>query len=887
MHNSTRIRKRLGERMHSSIRKVDPVAGPVAFSGAPDALPASVVVIESSPTRQHVLRRVLAARFPNIIPHRTPAAALEMTGHWHGAARPSAILLAFEQSSPPRADELLALLCQSEFSDLAVVLLVHNAEPALVSWVSQRTRSAILLWEDFTDSAHCLERLLAPPLAEVETSVPENESIRVLFVDDSRTVRASYTRLLAEQGYAVEVATHAQEALALAQSKSFDIAIIDYFMPGENGDVLCRRLRADPRTAGLSIAILTGTYLDAVIQDSLKAGAVECMFKNEAQELFVARLAAMSRAVRNRKSVEAERSRLAGILASVGDGVYGVNRAGQITFVNPAVRRILGYPENALLIGQAAHQLFHYANEGGHANPDDVCLLQKAYAAGNELHSWETVFWTHVGTAVPVECTVYPLRIDGQPEGSVVAFRDVSERRALQQELLWQANHDPLTRLHNRRYFEAHLDEEVTRCRRGGSSALLYLDLDRFKYINDIAGHAAGDQLLVEISERMRARLRDTDLLARLGGDEFAIILRNAAGDNVLSTAESFREILEHYTFIHGGSQYRIYGSIGVALIGADTQSAGEVLANADIACHVAKNKGRNQTHVYEPGGEAKLVMNVDLGWSARLQEALKSDRFVLHYQPIVPLRGLDAASLPDEGCLFAADRLVEDGVLHSEALVRLTGDTGEIQPNAFLPTAERFGLMPQIDLWVFRHVILQLAELQGLGTRACISVNLSGNTLDDNRFVPEVIDLLARHKVNPGSIIFEITETNAIANIEAAQRLIGELREHGCRFALDDFGSGFSSFHHLKHLPVDCVKIDGQFVRGMVQNPADRAIVMSINDIAHSLGKHTVAEFVENREILELLIECGVDYAQGNYISPPHANVVPAPVRSTRSQRA
>jgi EAL domain-containing protein (putative c-di-GMP-specific phosphodiesterase class I) len=194
---------------------------------------------------------------------------------------------------------------------------------------------------------------------------------------------------------------------------------------------------------------------------------------------------------------------------------------------------------------------------------------------------------------------------------------------------------------------------------------------------------------------------------------------------------------------------------------------------------------------------------------------------------------------------------------------------------------------MPQIDLWVFRHVILQLAELQGLGTRACISVNLSGNTLDDNRFVPEVIDLLARHKVNPGSIIFEITETNAIANIEAAQRLIGELREHGCRFALDDFGSGFSSFHHLKHLPVDCVKIDGQFVRGMVQNPADRAIVMSINDIAHSLGKRTVAEFVENREILELLIECGVDYAQGNYISPPHANVVPAPGRSTRSQRA
>ncbi len=839
-----------------------------------------ILIVESSATLQNVLRRVLTGRYSELVFFRKPAEALEVLRRGAPTRRFNAILLALDIVPQPNTDELLTLLCAPDYIDVAVLVLTHAAEPATVEWTSRRARSAYLMWREFTDSADCLDKLLAPSPQTIEASAPEGEPIRVLFVDDSRTVRASYARLLAAQGYAVEVAAHAGEAMAKAQTQTFDIAIIDYFMPGENGDVLCQRLRTDPRTAGMTTAILTGTYLDEVIQDSLKAGAVECLFKNEAQELFVARIAALSRAVRNRKSTESERSRLAGILASVGDGVYGVNRAGLITFVNPAVRRILGYPEDALLIGQAAHRLFHYAHGDGHANPEDACLLQKAYAKGGELHSWETVFWHQGGTAVPVACTVFPLRIDGRLEGSVVAFRDVSERRALEQELTWQANHDPLTKLYNRRYFERHLEEEVERCRRGGTSALLYLDLDRFKYINDIAGHAAGDQLLVEISQKMRERLRDADLLARLGGDEFAIILRNVADDSVLHTAESFREILERYTFAYDGSQYRIYGSIGVALIGSDTQSSGEVLANADIACHLAKNKGRNQTHVYAPGGDAKLAMNVDLGWSARLQQALKSDRFVLHFQPIVPLRGLDLATLPDEGEAFppCSDRLLEDGVLHCEALIRLDDDAGVIHPNVFLPTAERFGLMPQIDLWVIRNVIAQLAGLQHLSVRACISVNLSGHTLVDERVVPEIMGLLARHRVDPGSLIFEITETNAIANIEAAQRLIGELREHGCRFALDDFGSGFSSFHHLKHLPVDFVKIDGQFVCGMADNPADRAIVMSINDIAHSLGKRTVAEFVENRKILELLIQCGVDYAQGNHISPPRANAVSAP---------
>jgi EAL domain-containing protein (putative c-di-GMP-specific phosphodiesterase class I) len=284
---------------------------------------------------------------------------------------------------------------------------------------------------------------------------------------------------------------------------------------------------------------------------------------------------------------------------------------------------------------------------------------------------------------------------------------------------------------------------------------------------------------------------------------------------------------------------------------------------------------------VYQPASDEKLAMNLELGWSTRLQEALRQDGFVLYFQPVVPIHGVTAATLPAD--IDAWGMRCMDGLVHCEVLVRLPDvHGGVIAPGAFLPTAERFGLMPQIDLWVVRAAIAQLARLNGAGTHACLAVNLSGHTLDQRGLAADVKRLLAESGVEPRALMFEITETNAIANLDAARRLIGELRELGCRFALDDFGSGFSSFHHLKHLPVDFVKIDGQFVRGMARDPADRAVVASINDIAHSFGKRTIAEFVESREILELLCECGVDYAQGYYLSPPR----PAPARREQADR-
>jgi diguanylate cyclase (GGDEF)-like protein/PAS domain S-box-containing protein len=837
---------------------------------------ATLLLVEPSATRAHVLRRLLTADGYDIEwlrDYRAGAAALAAAG----AVAYPAVLVGLPEAADADAEALLAALRVPPLATLPVLLLTTHAEPGF-DWIAARNPAALLLWDDHSAVAECLARLLAAPADEAAATAPAgaNADIRVLFVDDSRTVRSAFARLLQRHGYRVEVAADAAAAFTLATEHAFDIAIIDYFMPGENGDSLCRRLHADARCAGITSAILTGTYLDQVIRDSLKAGAVECMFKNEADELFLARLAAMSRSVRAAKSVETERQRLAGILGSVGDGVYGVNRRGQITFMNPAAHRILGIAEDEAVHGRAACRLFHYATHDGRPLAAEQCRLQHAYATGTELHAFETVFWHRNHAPVPVECTVVPLRIEGRFEGSVVAFRDVSERRAFEQKLSWQAQHDALTQLLNRQSFEQALADEVARLQRSDEvSALVYLDLDRFKYINDTAGHTAGDQLLIEISHQLQERLRGADLLARLGGDEFAMILRNVPGSELHEVAEGFRRVLEDYSFAHDGKGYKINGSLGVARLDRHTQTPGEALANADLACHIAKSKGRNLTHVYEASADHKVSMYQELGWSSRLQEALARDGFMLYYQPIVSLAGLPLTRLPADADEAQRQHWWRSQPVHYEVLLRLRDARGGVvQPNLFLPTAERFSLMPQIDLWVVRRAIERLASFERLGQPVSLAVNLSGHTLGDARLIPEIKHLLVKHDVAPSSLMFEITETSAIANLEAAKRLINELRDLGCQFALDDFGSGFSSFNHLKHLPVDVVKIDGQFVRGMADDPNDRAIVTSITDIAHSFGKRVIAEFVESRAILESLNDIGVDAVQGYYLSQPRAQI-------------
>ncbi|KAA3627248.1 MAG: EAL domain-containing protein [Proteobacteria bacterium] len=836
-----------------------------------------VLLVERSDTLRHVLTRLLEnAGF------ETDATANYLEAHDRLVSLSpdhtpyDIVLLGWPKHGEPNAERLLDRLLRDPYRQTGVAVLAQEVEPAIQGWCTQQGNATPVLWENYRQVLSVLASIvdrsrsqsISPPAADLQ--IP----IRILLVDDSPTVRRHFGGLLSDHGYYTETAYSVEEGLRLALTKPFDIAIIDYFMPDQNGDVLCRKLRSNPHTTHIACAILTATYVEQVIHDALEAGSVECIFKDESEELFMARVSAISRLIRARKSAEAERKRLAGILGSVGDGVYGVDRSGRITFINPAARRILGYVDSPTqLEGQLAHVLFHFAHEDGTARVTEHCFLCRAYGTGNELHCWETVFWNRSGKPLPVECTIFPLRIQGRLEGSVVAFRDISERKGIE-ELRWQANHDPLTELYNNRYFIEQVEDELAQLRRGSDrSALLIIDLDRFKFVNDLSGHTVGDHLLVEVARILRTRLRESDILARIGGDEFGILLRNIDPRNLYYIANSFRDVLSESSFSYGGRSLRIYGSVGAALLNKSVQSAEEAFKSAELACQMAKRRGRNQTYVMqEPEDPPGVAADpIESSWSERLREALSGDGFQLYYQPILAMADIACDPLPGEGVIWNADCLKSEREQIFEVLVRLTGPNGEITPpHAFLPSAERFDLLKDIDLWVVSRALKVLSKIRRRYANVAFSINLSSRTLEDPTLLEMIRNLLAATDLALDAVIFEVTETSAITNLAAAQRFMGELRQSGCRFALDDFGSGFSSFTYLKHLPVDFIKIDGQFVQDMVIDSVDSTMVTHMNEIAHTLGRKTIAEYVENPQVLHMLRQCGVDWVQGNYISQP-----------------
>jgi diguanylate cyclase (GGDEF)-like protein/PAS domain S-box-containing protein len=824
----------------------------------------AVLLIESSATQRRLQADALRAAGLEVRQAGTPAA---LGAGPQAADGVDALLIGWPAEA--FGESLLERLASPPWLSRPVLFVLHDPDPLLQAYTRERPGSAAIMAEQQRIAARALRRMLETAVAPAP---PGADGVRVLLVDAAPGVARYYQRLLRSSGYRADRACGVDEALQRVQATRYELVLVDYDLQGGRGAALCRALQARGGGSAPHIAAMLGSYREEAIRASLEAGALECLFKGEPDALFLTRVHALARVAHSQKAVAAERSRLAAILGSVGDGVYGVDREGLVTFVNEAARRILGLESEEEVLGAPAQSVLHPMDSAGYAGDGAVYSMADAYASGEALGSRETLFRHRGGRLLPVECTVYPLLDGDRRDGSVVAFRDISGRKSMEARLRWQASHDPLTELFNRSYFEAQIERELRR-RPGGREllgAVFHIDLDQFRYLNDVGGHGAGDRLLVEVANRLRAYFRSHDLVARLDGDEFAVLAHVEARDQALSIAEGVGNALQGCSFDADGKRYTISAAVGVALVGADYASAAECLAQAEAACQLAKRKGRNQYHVHDPQAGDQAPPGHDLGWAHRLTAALHEGALSLFYQPILALSDVDASDLPDEpGRLWSQSPAARE---YYEVLLRLRGeDGGLISPQTFVPIAERFNLMPEIDHWVLSEVVAQLRRLQDQGRQGVVlSVNLSARTLSTPSVLPRMKALLDGAGICPGSLIFEVTETAGIEDLDAARWFINELRAEGYRFALDDFGTGFSSFSHLKLLPADILKIDGHFIRGMRRDAIDRSIVTAMNEIAHSLDLVTVAEYVESAETLRQLLACGVDYVQGNYIALP-----------------
>lgn len=533
-------------------------------------------------------------------------------------------------------------------------------------------------------------------------------------------------------------------------------------------------------------------------------------------------------------------------MEAINYAVLTTDQAGRVTHLNPMAVKLTGW-RNDDAQGKQAQRVLKLVYEKTYLPmPDPVsnCLARQE----EEHYLNEALLLSADGQEYAVELSVSPI-IDtsGEHHGVVIVFHDVSAQRKIAKEIAYRASHDMLTGLSNRNEFEQGLRRFVKNHRDAGQvHALMFIDLDRFKAVNDACGHGAGDQLLQEVAKMMKGCVRSSDLVARIGGDEFGIILRKCDTENALDIARKICETISLYRFYHDEQVFEIGASIGVVMIHGSWESEAKLLQAADSACYQAKREGRNRVHVYFDEHSEPDSAQLEIHWASRIEQALEEGKLELFFQRIRPIS--------------------HNGLGHVEILIRMRDKQGElIPPSAFLPAAERFNMATRIDRWVVDQVFAWMSDhADSLDDIGMMSINLSGQSLGDLAFHQYVIKLIGQYEIDCSKLCFEVTETSAITSINEAKKFIAAMKHLGVRFSLDDFGSGVSSFGYLNNLSVDYLKIDGQFIQGLIDNKIGQATVKCIAEVAKATGKQTIAEWVDNQPVEAMLKKMGIDYTQG-----------------------
>lgn len=676
---------------------------------------------------------------------------------------------------------------------------------------------------------------------------------RILIVEDEKIIALDLQRRLERFGYSVVgMASDGAEAVAAAREGRPDIILMDIMLAGAmDGIEAAKQVRAE---LGIPVIFLTA-YTDERTLDRAKEvepfGYILKPFKE--RELYTTIDIALYKHSIDKRLRKQERL-FSAILHSVNDGIVATDVDLKVSFMNPVAEEIIGWRE-AEAQGKPVSEIISLVDP---RTKKDLILDEPAPMPERPIFFSELAVRNATGQSLVVDGSLTRIHEkENSTDGFVLAIRDITEMKRMSETINYQASHDSLTGLSNREEFSYKLNELLRSLRASSARhALLVIDIDRFKAVNDTCGALAGDELLRQIASHIQANISRRDISARIGGDEFAIILMDCQLEDGVNVARRLQEAVEGRKFVWQTGVFPVSLSIGVVPLSSESEDTHAILAAADDACHLSKEEGGNKINIFHLKDDKFQKRRGDMEWIAKINRAVEENRFLLYYQPIVPLD--PAGKLEPK----------------TEVLIRLVNEDGSIaSPGTFIPAAERYNLMPLIDRWVVKNAVAAYRTLADRGSPLAgqiMSINLSGPSILDEDLIDIILFEVAKQGLEPRSFCFEITETAAIQNLSYASRFMGKLKDAGFTFALDDFGSGFSSFGYLKNLPVDFLKIDGSLVLGIEESEVSFTMVESINSIGHVMGIKTIAEFVKSPEIRKKLAEIGVDYAQGYDISPP-----------------